>query len=82
MAEINAMAKEKGLLEAKLAETRRARLKAEADAFDAARSVELAKIERRTVELEIQRAAGLIAAKVDASSLVEIPVFATETAKK
>jgi colicin import membrane protein len=82
VAEINAMAKEKGMLEAKLAETRRARLKAEADAFDAARSVELAKIERRTIELEIQRAAGLVAAKVDASSLVEIPVFATESAKK
>lgn len=80
-AEIDRMAKEKGELQAKLAETRRARLKAEADAFDAARSVELAKIERRTIEMDIQRVAGLIANKVDASSLVEIPVFATETKK-
>lgn len=81
-ADIDKMAKEKGDLQAKLAETRRARLKAEAESFDAARSVELAKIERRTIEMEIQRAAGLIANKVDASSLVEVPVFAPETAKK
>jgi len=81
-AEIEKMAKEKGDLQAKLAETRRARLKAESESFDAARNVELAKIERRTVEMEIQRAAGLIANKVDASSLVEIPVFATESTKK
>ena len=79
---IDAQAKEKGELQAKLAETRRARLKAEADAFEAARAVELAKIERRNIENEIQRAAGLIANKVDASSLVEIPVFAKEDGKK
>ncbi|MBE2212719.1 MAG: hypothetical protein IAE82_02535 [Opitutaceae bacterium] len=80
-ADIDRMAKEKGDLQAKLAETRRARLKAESESFDAARAVELAKIERRAVEMEIQRAAGLIANKVDASSLVEIPVFAAETKK-
>jgi hypothetical protein len=80
-AEIDRMAKEKGDLQAKLAETRRARLKAEADSFDVARAVELAKIERRTIEMEIQRVAGLIANKVDASSLVEVPVFAVETKK-
>lgn len=81
-ADIERMAKEKGLLQAALAETRRARLKAESESFDAARSVELAKIERRVIEMDLQRVAGLIANKVDASSLVEIPVFATETTKK
>lgn len=79
---IAGMTKEKVDLQAKLAETRRARLKAEAEAFDVARAVELAKIERRMIEMEIQRVAGLIANKVDASSLVEIPVFAAETPKK
>ena len=80
-ADIEAMAKKKGEIQAQIAETRRTRLKAESESFDAARSVELAKIERRTIEMDIQRAAGLIANKVDASSLVEIPVFAADTKK-
>ncbi len=77
-ADIDKMANEKGMLEAQLAETRRARLEAEAAAFEAARQVELAEVERRNAELEIQRAAGLIAAKMDTSSIVQIPEFPKE----
>ncbi|MGH8021153.1 MAG: hypothetical protein ACREIA_23310 [Opitutaceae bacterium] len=74
-ADIDKMAKEKGMLEAELAETRRTRLETESAAFEVARQVELAEVARRTAELEIQRAAGLIAAKVDTTSMVQVPEF-------
>jgi hypothetical protein len=66
--------------ELKLIEMRNTREKAESAVFNLAREVELTRIARRTAELELQRAAEMMADRTDGSALVEVPLFPAPTA--
>ena len=62
-------------LEIELTETRRAREKADQQAFTMARDIDLLQIDRRNAEINLQMDTQRVAARVDASSLVEMPIF-------
>lgn len=62
-------------LEVKLVEIRRSREAEQRKAFDLLREVELAKVDRRNAELAIQLDTEKIASRVDASSMVQMPIF-------
>ncbi|MSU22302.1 MAG: hypothetical protein EXS32_00580 [Opitutus sp.] len=65
--------KEVSSLDADLDTLRKAKDKALQEAFDLARQVERAKVERRNAELEIQRTTEMIAERALASSLARMP---------
>jgi len=62
-------------LEIQLASTRRSREAEEAKTFELRREVEQIKIERRNSEMDIQLDVEKIASRVEASSLVQMPIF-------
>lgn len=80
---IDQVQKELNEAEMKLVQMRQDREKAEADAFALARDVELTRIARRNAELELQRAAEMMADRTESSALVVEPLFpATQASAK
>jgi hypothetical protein len=80
MAEIARSTVELDELEAKLKETRLKRERTEAALLELAREVELTRIERRTAELDLQRAVGMLADRTEATALVNPSLFPTPQA--
>ncbi len=76
-AEADRSAKKAADLEVQLSALRTTKEKLNREAFELAKQVELAKIGRRTAELEIQRTTAMIAGKAEASSLTRPPVVVT-----
>jgi len=77
-----ALSKQRADLEIQLVELRRSREAEQRKAFDLRVDVERAKIDRRNAELEIQLNTEKIASRVDASSMVQMPIFPTATTGK
>lgn len=71
----NKLGKDHADLEIQLVEIRRTREAEQHKAFDMLREVELAKVDRRNAELELQLDTEKIASRVDASSMVQMPIF-------
>lgn len=71
--EADALSKQANGLEIQLAEMRTLKEKTNREAFDLAKQVELAKIQRRNAELEIQRMVDMVAQRVGNSSLAQMP---------
>lgn len=72
-AEADALAKEAAQLEVQLVEMRNLKEKTNREAFELAKQVELAKVQRRNAELEIQRMVDMVAQRVGASSMTAMP---------
>lgn len=72
-AEADALSKQANALEVELAELRTLKEKTNREAFELAKQVELAKVRRRNAELEIQRMVDMVAQRVGASSLAQMP---------
>lgn len=73
LAEAAAFQKEINALELKLGELRTLKEKMNQETFELAKQVELAKISRRNAELEIQRMVDMVAQRLGASSLAQMP---------
>lgn len=73
LAEADKNQKEANALELQLNELRSTKEKVNRETFDLAKQVELAKVARRTAELEIQRMVDMVAQKVGASSFAQMP---------
>lgn len=72
-AEADAFQKETNALELTLGERRTLKEKTNQETFELAKQVELAKISRRNAELEIQRMVDMVAQRLGASSLAQMP---------
>ena len=70
---LQADAKEAAKLDASLAATRQAKDKANREAFDLAKQVELAKVSKRNAEFDIQRTTEMISKRAEQSSLTRPP---------
>jgi hypothetical protein len=77
VAEIASTRKELAEARKKLQDTRLTRERTETLGFKLAREVEETRIARRNFELELQRLAGMMADRIDASALVKEPLFPT-----
>lgn len=75
--ETEAFNKENAALEVELGKLRDRKESLNRENFDLAKQVELAKIERRTAELEIQRMVGMVSRTLSASPLLAPPPVAT-----
>lgn len=73
VAEADRNAKEAAELEIQLGELRNQRDKFNRDVFELAKQVELAKIDRRNAELELQRMVDMVGQRVGASSFAIVP---------
>ena len=73
LAEADKNQNEFNALELQLSELRNLRDKAQRESFALAKQVELAKVERRNAELEIQRMVDMVAQRLGASSLAQMP---------
>ena len=73
LAEAAASQKEASRLEVELDALHKAKDKATQEAFDLARAVEKAKVDRRNAELEIQRTTAMIADKAAAAAMAKMP---------
>ena len=73
VAEAAASQKEASRLEVELDTLHKAKDKAIQEAFDLAKAVERAKVDRRNAELEIQRTTKMIADKAEASAMAKMP---------
>jgi hypothetical protein len=73
LAESDKFTKESNELEIALLNARSQRDKASRDAFELSKQVELAKVSRRSAELEIQRLIEMIGVKTSTSSLAVLP---------
>jgi chromosome segregation ATPase len=71
--EADAFQKEANSLELQLNEFRSAKEKASREVFELTKQVELAKVSRRNAELEIQRMVDMVAQRLGASSLAQMP---------
>ncbi|MDP2138309.1 MAG: hypothetical protein Q8J74_10700 [Candidatus Didemnitutus sp.] len=71
--EADAFQREINALEVQLGEMRTSKEKTNNEVFELAKQVELAKISRRNAELEIQRMVDMVAQRLGASSLAQIP---------
>lgn len=71
--EADAFQKETNALELQLNELRTQKEKSNREVFELSKRVELAKVDRRTAELEIQRLVDMVAQRVGASSLAAMP---------
>ena len=78
----NRLAKEAADLEIQLDTLRKSKDKANRDAFDLLKQVELAKVARRNAELEVQRTTEMISRKAAQSSLVKPPMIVTPAPAK
>lgn len=74
--EVATLTKEIQEMQARLTQVRNTRQKTADEAFDLAKEVEVARIERRNAENDIQRNTQMIADRIGASSMVEMPFFA------
>lgn len=72
-AEADKNAKDAAELEIQLLELRNLRDKTNREAFELAKQVELAKVDRRNAELEIQRMVDMVGQRVGSSSLAAMP---------
>lgn len=72
-AEADKLSKEAADLEIALIQARALRDKTSSDAFDVSKQVEMAKINRRIAEMEIQRVAEMVGAKASGSYLTALP---------
>lgn len=72
-AEADAFQKEANALELQLNELRTTKEKTNREVFELAKQVELAKVNRRNAELEIQRMVDMVAQRLGASSLASMP---------
>jgi hypothetical protein len=75
-------AKQVASLEIELDRLRKEKDKTSRDAFDLAKQVELARIARRTAELEIQRMTEMVSKRAAESSMTKPPVLPTPPAGK
>lgn len=73
VAEADKNQKESNALELQLNELRSTKEKVNTETFELSKQVELAKISRRNAELEIQRMVDIVAQKLGASSLAQLP---------
>ena len=73
LAEGDRAAKEGAKLDAALAAMRQAKDKANREAFDLAKQVELAKVAKRNAEFDIQRTTEMISSRASNSSLTRMP---------
>lgn len=71
--EADALSKQANELEVQLTELRNLKEKTNREAFELAKQVELAKVQRRNAELEIQRMVDMVAQRVGASSMAQMP---------
>lgn len=72
-AEADAFQKETNALELQLNELRNTKEKTNREVFELAKQVELAKVNRRNAELEIQRMVDMVAQRLGASSFAQMP---------
>lgn len=72
-AEADRLVKESNALELQLSALRTQKEKTTREVFELTKQVEMAKINRRTAELEIQRMVDMVATKASASSLAAMP---------
>lgn len=79
--EADKLAKESAELELTLTQTRTLKDKTNTEVFDLTKQVELAKINRRNAELEIQRLIEMVGAKASASALTAMPPAAPPAPK-
>lgn len=75
LADLQSTSEELDKSKARLTEVRAAREKLEKQTFELAAEVELMKIARRNAELQLQRATEMVAARAEASALVQTPLF-------
>lgn len=80
--EVATLTKEIEQMQSKLTQVRDTRQKTADQAFELAKQVELARIERRNAENDIQRNTQMIADRIGASSMVEMPFFAQPGGKE
>lgn len=73
LAEADKNQKDANALELELNDLRNRKEKTNREAFELAKQVELAKIARRNAELEIQRMVDMVAQRIGASSLAQMP---------
>lgn len=72
-AEADSLSNQANELELQLTELRNLKEKTNREAFEFAKQVELAKVQRRNAELEIQRMVDMVAQRVGASSFAQLP---------
>ena len=72
-AEADGFQKETNALELQLNELRNTKEKSNREVFELAKQVEMAKVNRRNAELEIQRMVDMVAQRLGASSLAQMP---------
>ena len=78
-AEADKLAKEAADLELKLREIRNQRDAVSAEAFELTKKVEMARIDKRTAELEIQRMTAMVSKRAEESSMTKMPDLAPAT---
>lgn len=73
IAEADSLSKQGNELDVQLTELRNLKEKTNREAFELAKQVELAKVQRRNAELEIQRMVDMVGQRVGASSMAQMP---------